>query len=265
MKNKSKKYKTIIQVIFGVGIVVAVCVWLLMLLWNFSEVGMMRKILKTVGYESEKVYVEFPESKIFGEKIFYQDKISQTMTASGPLYTQKITFETFQALDAGEKYAVSSHMVIGQKLKVTLNGNSVDGVMRYYTVIEKEINIPEGKVFVGLRYGDGKLEISQQPDLGVVSWRLVVERLVYLVIFILLIVFIWMESADTSEAKVDLKYYMNLCEEQRQKVNSLTKELAEAKKESKSKIDYLEAELSEVNSRLTGKKEEKPDECGAGD
>ncbi|MFA7193527.1 MAG: hypothetical protein WC087_01255 [Candidatus Paceibacterota bacterium] len=226
---------------------------------------MMRKILNTVGHEPEKVFVDFPESKIFGERIFYQEKISSTMSAGDPIYKQEITYKAFLDLSVSEVYAVSSHNVVGQKLNVTLTGNAVDGVMRYYAEVEKEIDIPEGKRFVDLRYVDEKLEISLQPDLGVASWRLVVERVIYFVIFIVLLIILLMEFLQTKEAKDDLDHKNSLLNEKRDKVFSLEIEMTKLKRESKLKVDSLEDELSNVKSQLAEMKSQKADEGGCGD
>ncbi len=230
MKKSSKKSEMVVKNIFLPMIVGAACVWLLTLLWNFSEVGMMRKTLEAVKHEPEKVYVEFPENNIFGVRIFYESEIKCVTTSGGPIYLQEVNFEQFQKLVGGEVYAVSSHKVIDRRLKITLTGSSVDGVMLYKTVIKREFDIPKGKRVVGLRHIDGKLEISQQTDLGLVSWHLVVERLIYLVVLIVVLVFLLQEFLDKKSAEENAKYYNGEFREQSKRAEALADELKELKK-----------------------------------
>ncbi len=244
MKKKSKKSEMVVKQILLPLVVGAACVWLLLLLWNFSEVGMMRRTLEIIEHKPEKVYVDFPESKIFAEKIFYQNKIKSTLSSVGPLYQQEVSFEDFLKLNADELYAISSHKVIEQKLKVTLTGSAVDGVMRYYTAIEKEIDIPEGERFIDLRYVDGSLEISQQPDIGDASWRLVVERLIYFIVIAVLLALLFIESLDRKNAE-------NRESELRGQLHDVH-----------TKRDEVMAELVKVKKELDEKKRQTPEEGG---
>lgn len=247
MKDNSEDSKNNMKQRLLSFVIGAVGVWLIFLLWNFSEAGMMKKILDTVGYEPEKVYVDFPESKIFAEKIFYEEKIDSNMSTGGPIYREEVAFERFQKLASGEVYALSRHKVINQKLKITLTGSAVDGVMRYYTVVQKKIDIPKGKRFVDLRYVDGRLEISQQIHFGIASWRLVVERAIYFVVIAVLLVWIFLQSWDIKNAaKIEF----------------------DLRKQLHSEVDKRTADLDElvkVKKQLDEIEKQKLDEGGAGD
>lgn len=229
MKSDTKNSKKNIKQILLLFVVGAVCAWLIFLLWNFSEVGMMRKTLEVVGHKPEKVYVDFPESEVFGERIFYKDEISYIAYSGGPTYQQKVTFERFKELINGEVYAVLSYCVVDQKVRVILTGNTIVGVMRYFTIIEKEIDIPKGKRFVGLKYVCGVLEISQQPDFGVASWRLVVERLLYLIIIVVILILLWIEWFDKKVSEEKIKHYRTKFHEEQNKAVSCLNELYKAK------------------------------------